>query len=88
MTDLLHRVGEALLMAFGMFWQVGWSLVLGFRHLRRASGGRLQGDDEPRARPRGHPRDRAGDRSGSGEFELLLRVGLRQPAPCSKRARR
>jgi len=30
MTDLLHRVGEALLMAFGMFWQVGWSLVLGF----------------------------------------------------------
>ena len=30
MTDILHRVGEALLMAFGMFWQVGWSLVLGF----------------------------------------------------------
>ena len=30
MTDLLHRVGEALLTAFGMFWQVGWSLVLGF----------------------------------------------------------
>ena len=30
MTDLLHRVGEALLMAFGMFWRVGWSLVLGF----------------------------------------------------------
>ncbi len=30
MADLLHRAGEALLMAFGMFWQVGWSLVLGF----------------------------------------------------------
>ena len=30
MTDLLHRVGEALLMPFGMFWQVGWSLVVGF----------------------------------------------------------
>ncbi len=30
MTDLLPRVGQALLMAFGMFWQVGWSLVLGF----------------------------------------------------------
>ena len=30
MTDLLHRVGEALLMALGMFWQVGCSLVLGF----------------------------------------------------------
>ena len=30
MTDLLHRLGDALLMAFGMAWQVGWSLVLGF----------------------------------------------------------
>ncbi len=30
MTDLLSRVGEALLMSAGMFWQVGWSLVLGF----------------------------------------------------------
>ncbi len=30
MTDLPHRAGEALLMAFGMFWQVAWSLVLGF----------------------------------------------------------
>jgi uncharacterized protein len=29
-TDLGSRIGEALLMAFGMFWQVGWSLVLGF----------------------------------------------------------
>ena len=30
MGDLLGEVGQALLMAFGMFWQVGWSLVLGF----------------------------------------------------------
>lgn len=30
MTDLPHRIGQALLMAFGMFWQVVWSLVLGF----------------------------------------------------------
>ena len=30
MSDLVSRVGEALLMAFGMAWQVGWSLVLGF----------------------------------------------------------
>jgi uncharacterized protein len=30
MTDILHKIAEALLMAFGMFWQVGWSLVLGF----------------------------------------------------------
>ena len=30
MTDLLHRAGDALTMAFGMFWQVAWSLVLGF----------------------------------------------------------
>jgi uncharacterized membrane protein YraQ (UPF0718 family) len=29
-TDFLMRVGDALLMALGMFWQVGWSLVLGF----------------------------------------------------------
>jgi uncharacterized membrane protein YraQ (UPF0718 family) len=30
MPDLLSRIGQALLMAVGMFWQVGWSLVLGF----------------------------------------------------------
>jgi len=30
MADLAHHLFEALLMAFGMFWQVGWSLVLGF----------------------------------------------------------
>ncbi len=28
--DLLSSVGQALLMAFGMFWKTGWSLVLGF----------------------------------------------------------
>src|ERR1700685_4590650 len=27
---LLSKIGEALLIALGMFWQVGWSLVLGF----------------------------------------------------------
>jgi uncharacterized membrane protein YraQ (UPF0718 family) len=27
---ILAKVGEALLLAFGMMWQVGWSLVLGF----------------------------------------------------------
>ncbi len=30
MADLMYHVGQALLMAGGMFWQVGWSLVLGF----------------------------------------------------------
>ncbi len=30
MTGLPGRIGEALLMAVGMFWDVGWSLVLGF----------------------------------------------------------
>ena len=29
-THLLMQIGQALLMAAGMFWQVGWSLVLGF----------------------------------------------------------
>jgi hypothetical protein len=28
--DFLSQLGQALLMAFGMFWDVGWSLVLGF----------------------------------------------------------
>src|SRR5712671_6984060 len=28
--DFGNQVGEALLMAAGMFWDVGWSLVLGF----------------------------------------------------------
>lgn len=27
---ILHPVSQALLMAFGMFWEVAWSLVLGF----------------------------------------------------------
>ena len=30
MTDIIPHIGQALLMAAGMFWQVGWSLVLGF----------------------------------------------------------
>ena len=30
LSDLISRVGEALLVALGMFRQVGWSLVLGF----------------------------------------------------------
>ncbi|MDQ2744997.1 MAG: permease [Chloroflexota bacterium] len=30
MTGFPSRIGEAILMAFGMFWDVGWSLVLGF----------------------------------------------------------
>jgi hypothetical protein len=30
MNGFPARVGDALLTAFGMFWDVGWSLVLGF----------------------------------------------------------
>ena len=30
MPELVGRLGQALLLAVGMFWQVGWSLVLGF----------------------------------------------------------
>lgn len=30
MYDVMGKVGQALLMAVGMFWQTGWSLVLGF----------------------------------------------------------
>ena len=30
MTQALTDIWQALLLAFGMFWQVGWSLVLGF----------------------------------------------------------
>ena len=28
--EILPQIGQALLMAFGMFWKTGWSLVLGF----------------------------------------------------------
>ena len=28
--DILHQVGHALMMSFGMMWQTGWTLVLGF----------------------------------------------------------
>lgn len=30
MPSILHHIGEALLMALGMLWKTGWSLVLGF----------------------------------------------------------
>ena len=30
MTPLLHHIGDALVMAIGMFWKTAWSLVLGF----------------------------------------------------------
>jgi uncharacterized membrane protein YraQ (UPF0718 family) len=30
MNDIAAKIGDALLMAFGMFWKTGWSLVLGF----------------------------------------------------------
>jgi uncharacterized membrane protein YraQ (UPF0718 family) len=30
MPEFMNRLGDALLLAFGMFWTVGWSLVLGF----------------------------------------------------------
>jgi len=30
MHEILDKVGQALLIAFGMFWQTGWTLVLGF----------------------------------------------------------
>lgn len=30
MSDFWHKLADALLMAVGMFWDVGWSLVLGF----------------------------------------------------------
>jgi uncharacterized membrane protein YraQ (UPF0718 family) len=30
MIEILRHLGEAALLAFGMFWRVGWSLVLGF----------------------------------------------------------
>lgn len=30
MAEIFSRIAQALVMAAGMFWQVGWSLVLGF----------------------------------------------------------
>ena len=56
MTHLLHEVGRALVMAAGMFWQTGWSLVLGF-----AVSGLLQAivpaDQMRRALGRAGPRE-------------------------------
>ncbi len=28
--NVIHAIGQALILAAGMFWQVGWSLILGF----------------------------------------------------------
>ena len=56
MTHLLNDVGRALVMAAGMFWQTGWSLVLGF-----AVSGLLQtivpADQMRRALGRAGPRE-------------------------------
>jgi len=56
MTHLLNEVGRALIMAAGMFWQTGWSLVLGF-----AVSGLLQAivpaDQMRRALGRAGPRE-------------------------------
>ena len=56
MTHLLDEVGRALVMAAGMFWQTGWSLVLGF-----AVSGLLQAivpaDQMRRALGRAGPRE-------------------------------
>ena len=30
MGQITRDIGQAMLMAFGMFWDVGWSLILGF----------------------------------------------------------
>ena len=30
MAEIIVKVGHALLMAFGMLWQTGWSLARGF----------------------------------------------------------
>ena len=73
MIALLHRAGEALLMAFGMFWQVGWSLVLGF-----AISAVLQAvvSKESMSRALGHAGIREiawATAAGGGEFQLLLR---------------
>ncbi len=43
MTGVAHQLGQALLMAAGMAWRVGWSLVLGF-----AISGVLQAVVSPR----------------------------------------
>ena len=56
MTHVVDHVGRALLMAAGMFWQTGWSLVLGF-----AISGLLQAivpaDQMRRALGRAGPRE-------------------------------
>ena len=56
MTHLLDEIGRALVMAAGMFWQTGWSLVLGF-----AVSGLLQAivpaDQMRRALGRAGPRE-------------------------------
>ncbi len=71
MHDFVSNVGHALLLAFGMFWKTGWSLVLGFTisaalqafvstdQIRRVLGR----DDCPR------------DHRRCGQFQLLLCLG-------------
>src|ERR1700712_4274637 len=52
--DLLHALGRALELAFGMTWEITWALVLGFTLsavvqavVHRESVTRLLGDDRP-----------------------------------------
>src|SRR6195952_247424 len=53
--DLLHALGRALELAFGMTWEITWALVLGFTLsavvqavVHREAVTRLLGDDKPR----------------------------------------
>src|ERR1700712_1984336 len=53
--DLLHALGRALELAFGMTWEITWALVLGFTLsavvqavLHREAITRLLGDDKPK----------------------------------------
>ncbi len=47
MTNLITALGHALWMAFAMFWEILWPLILRLRFVRSSAGGCLEIGDEP-----------------------------------------
>ena len=77
--DLLSSIGQALLMAFGMFWKTGWSLVLGFS-ISAVLQAVVSKDRMRSALGRAGPKQIAlATVAWRGELKLLLRLRRDQP---------
>jgi hypothetical protein len=86
MADLVPHISQVLLTAVGMFWQVGWSLVLGF-----AISAILQAVVSKESMTAALGRDRLREITRRRQVPRVQAVPmprLRSAAPCSRRVPR